>query len=430
MKTIPIPSDLFVSNRNRLREKLPPKSLAVIVSNDSLPTNADGTLGFHQNADLFYLSGINQEKSILVLAPDAFDDKSREILFLQEGTEHSAIWEGHRLTKEEAKARSGVANVEWLPEFRSRLHRLMVESDFVFLNLNEHTGAPFDFVSQEKRFALECQSQYPLHEYRRLAPLLAELRLLKSTFELDVLKKACGLTRDGFLRVLKTTSAGKNEAEIEAEFAHEFIRNQATFAYPPIVAAGANNCILHYVDNNQPLKSGDLLLLDVGAGYGQYNADMTRTIPIQGRFTDRQRNVYDAVLRVFRAVVGEMRPGKTTKDLRLLTESLIEKELVDLKLLTLEDIQNQNPDKPLFKKYFMHGVAHPLGLDVHDVGAASATIQPGWVLTCEPGIYIRDEGFGVRLENDILIGETSNMDLMEDIPIEADEIEALMKRSP
>ena len=426
MKTVPIKPDLFVHNRQRLRQRLEKNSLVVVNANDIMPTNADGTMGFHQNADLFWLSGINQEETILLLAPDAFDEKQREMLFLREASEHTTIWEGHKLTKEQASEVSGIAQVKWLDEFPQTLHKLMCESEHVYLNTNEHGGAPYDFESRDLRFIRQCQARYPLHDYRRLARLMHELRVAKSPLEVELIREACQITKKGFLRICRFIRPGVNETEIEAELAHEFIRHKACFAYEPIIGAGANNCILHYHQNDQVCKKGDLVLLDVAAGYGQYTSDLTRTVPVSGKFSRRQRQVYDAVLRVFRQTVALMKPGKLLRDLRKDTESMVEKELLDIGLLKPSDVKKQDKDKPAFKKYFMHGVAHPLGLDVHDVGFASTPIQPGWVLTCEPAIYVADEGFGIRLENDILITEDGNVDLMADIPIEAEESEGLM----
>lgn len=426
MKTVPAKAELFIQNRERLRQKLPKGSLVVVNANDVLPTNADGTLDFQQNADLFWLTGVNQEESILLVAADAFDEKQREILFLREASEHLVIWEGHKLGKEEATRLSGIQQVKWLADFPRIFHRLMCESEHVFLNTNEHDGAPLDFESRDLRFIRECQRRYPLHQYHRLARLMHELRLLKSPLEVELIQQACQITKQGFLRTLKFIRPGVNEAEIEAEWAHEFIRHKATFAYSPIICAGENNCILHYHQNDQVCKKGDLVLMDVAAGYGQYNSDLTRTVPVSGRFSRRQKQVYNAVLRVFHQTVAEMKPGKLLRDLRKDTESMIEKELLELGLLKPSDIKKQDKDNPAFKKYFMHGVAHPLGLDVHDVGISSQPMAPGWVLTCEPGIYIKEEGFGIRLENDILITADGNLDVMADIPIEADEIEELM----
>lgn len=428
MKSVPIPAELFVNNRRRLAARLGMNAVATVHSNDIMPTNADGTMGFHQNADLFYLTGINQEETILLLAPGAFDEKLREVLFIRESSELLRIWEGHKLSRDEAKAVSGIANVKFLSEFPSVFRQLALESDELFLNANEYAKGVGPVETRDRRFIRDCQANFPLHTYRRLAPLLYDLRLVKSSDEVDLIRKACGITRKGFLRTLEFVRPGVNEAEVEAEFAHEFIRNKGVFAYPPIICSGENNCVLHYNENDQECRSGELLLMDVGAGYGQYMSDMTRTIPVDGRFTPRQRSVYDAVLRVFRQVASAMVPGVLLRDLRTLTEKLVEQELLSLGILKAEEVEKQDPDKPLFKKYFMHGVAHSLGLDVHDVGAASRPVQPGWVLTCEPAIYVAEEKFGIRLENDILVTEDGPVDLMADIPIEGDEIESLMRR--
>jgi Xaa-Pro aminopeptidase len=426
MKNLSIPAELFVENRRRLVDRLPVNSLVIVHSNDVMPTNADGTLGFHQNADLFYLTGINQEESILVIAPHAFDERWREVLFLREPNEHLTIWEGHKLSKEQAQAISGIKTVKWLSEFEGVWHVLMCESDQVYLNSNEHTRAVVRVESRDARFIRECQARYPLHQYQRLARLMHELRGVKSELELAVIREACAITRAGFLRVLRFVRPGVDEAEVEAEFAHEFLRRKACFAYPPIIASGENNCILHYNQNDRPCQDGQLLLMDVAAGYGQYMSDLTRTIPVNGRFTARQKQVYNAVLRVFRRIVAEMVPGVLTRDLRRHTEQYVAEECVALGLLKKEDLDEQDPDKSPAKKYFMHGVSHPLGLDVHDVGMVWRPVQAGWVLTCEPAIYIQEEGFGVRLENDILVTENGPVDLMADIPIEAEEIESLM----
>ncbi|MFO0911967.1 MAG: Xaa-Pro aminopeptidase [Pirellulales bacterium] len=428
IKPVPIPAELFVENRRRLVERLGERALAIVHSNDIMPTNADGTLGHHQNADLFYLSGIGQEESILLLAPNAFDEKLREVLFLREPNEHLLIWEGHKLSKAEAIQISGVKQIRWLSEFPTVLHQLMCESDSVYLNSNEHPRAVVEVQSRDARFIADCQRRFPLHQYRRLAPIMRELRVVKSAAEVAMIREACGITRDGFQRVLKMVRPGVNETEIEAEFAYEFIRRKGFFAYPPIIAAGANSCVLHYGQNDQTCEDGQLVLLDVGCGLNYYMSDMTRTIPVNGRFTPRQRLVYDAVLRTMRSVIEAMRPGVLVRDLRLLTEKLIEEELLRLGLLTPQMIAQQDPENPALRKYFMHGVAHSLGIDVHDVSVPGQPVQIGWVLTCEPGIYIREEGFGIRLENDILVTENGPADLMHDIPVEADEIEQLMNQ--
>ena len=428
MRHAPIPKKLFIENRKRLTAKLPKNSLVVVNANDVLPTNADGTLPMVANSDLFYLSGIEQEESVLLLAPDAFDEKQREILFVRETSDLLKIWEGAKHTKEEATKISGIKQVKWLTDLPLVLRQLMCDSEHVFLNANEHKRATDEVETRDARFARKLMHEYPLHDYRRLAPLMHELRLVKSPEEIDLLQKSCAITRKAFLRVLKKAKPGRWEHEIEAEFAHEFIRNRARFAYTPIIAAGGNSCVLHYIANDQRLKKGDVLLLDVGACYANYNADLTRTIPVGGRFSRRQKQVYNAVLRVMRAMIDAARPGVLHRDWQKQSQALMNEELVGLGLIKRSDVKKQDPDNPACRRYYMHGLGHPLGLDVHDVGAMSQPFAPGWVLTVEPGIYIPEEGFGVRLENDILVTDGAPIDLMADIPVEAGEIEELMGR--
>ena len=428
MKAVPLPEALFILNRERLVQKLLPRSLAVLNANDIMPSNADGTLGHLQNADLFYLTGVHQEDTILLLAPNAFDPNQREVLFVREPNEHLAIWEGHKLTKDEAAKLSGIKTVKWLSEFQTVFRSLMCEMENVYLNSNEHQRADVIVETRDVRFVRDCRKKFPLHRYHRLAPLMHELRSVKSQHEIDAIQAACSLTGRGFKRALKFVKPGVNEAEVEAEFAHEFIRHKGTFAYPPIIAAGANNNILHYTRNDQVCKKGDLLLVDVAAGLGNYMSDLTRTIPVSGKFTRRQKQVYNAVLRIFRAQVAALAPGKTTKDLRTECEERTAKECVDLGLLKMSQLKKQTPENPAVRPFFMHGVSHPIGLDVHDVTYNHFKIQPGWVVTVEPAIYLKEEGFGVRLENTVVVTENGQLDLMADIPIEADEIEHLMSR--
>ena len=421
-------SRMFSAHRANLAKMLLPNSLAVVNANDILPTNADGSLILRPNSDLFYLSGVEQEESILLLYPDAHEENMREILFLRETNELIAAWEGHKLTKEEARKISGIKRIEWLSEFPGLFRRLMCECEHVYLNTNEHKRASIEVTTREVRFIRDTQASYPLHHYQRLARLMHRLRAVKSPPEVDLLREACAITKAGFLRACKFVKPGVTETEVEAEFAHEFIRRGGNFAYSPIIASGRNACVLHYITNDQPCRKGELLLLDVAASYANYNSDLTRTIPVSGRFTRRQRQVYDAVLRVLRAASAAATPGKLPRQWQKEAELLVEKELVDLGLLKMAEIRKQNPDKPALKKYFMHGVGHPLGLDVHDVADTTQPIQEGWVLTVEPAIYLPAEGFAVRLENDILVGANGNLDLMGDIPIEAGEIEKLMRR--
>jgi Xaa-Pro aminopeptidase len=427
MKAVPLPSALFTQNREGLVRKLPARSVAVLNANDLMPTNADGIMGHSQNADLFYLTGVRQEETILLLAPDAFDRQHREILFVRQPNEQLAIWEGHKLTKDQATAISGITNVKWLTDFPGIFRQVICEMEHVYLNTNEHQRADVAVETRDQRFIRDCRARFPLHHYQRLAPLMHELRAVKSAYEIDAIKAACNLTGRGFRRVCKFLKPGVNETEVEAEFAHEFIRHKGEFAYPPIIAGGTNNNILHYNQNDQPCKPGDLLLLDVAAGLGNYMSDLTRTIPVSGKFTRRQKQVYNAVLRIFRAQVAACIPGKTTKDLRLECEERTARACVDLGLLKMSDLKKQKPDEPVVKKFFMHGVSHPIGLDVHDVTYNHFKLAPGWVVTVEPGIYLRSEGFGVRLENTVVVTENGPLDLMEDIPIEPGDIEQLMR---
>ncbi len=425
----PIDPQLFIANRERLKRLLPPNSLAVVNANDVPPANGDGSLAMIPNADLFYLTGVAQEQTILLLYPDAIDEKNRELLFLREPTAENELWEGHKLTRAEGKAVSGIQQIHWLPEFPRLFHRLMCECEHVFLNSNEHSRAVIEVESREARFAADTIRRYPLHDHRRLAPLMHQLRAVKSPLELALIRKACDLTGAGFLRALKFIKPGVRESEVEAEFAHEFIRNGSHFAYLPIIAAGINACCLHYASNSSVCRDGELLLVDVAASYANYNADMTRTVPVNGRFTRRQKQVYNAVLRVLRRCTEALTPGKKPLDWQKEADQLVEKELVDLGLLTTRQIRRQDSDRPAFKKYFMHGVGHPIGLGVHDSANLTEPIQAGSVMTVEPAIYVREEGFAVRLENDVLVTEKGPVDLMGDIPIEADEIEARMQKS-
>ncbi|HZZ73752.1 MAG TPA: Xaa-Pro aminopeptidase [Pirellulales bacterium] len=426
MRHTAIDAELFRENRARLRALLLPNSLVVVNANDILPTNADGSLILHPNSDLFYLSGVEQEESILLLAPDAHDEKLREVLFLRETNDLLKTWEGQKLTKEEATKRTGIKTVKWLSDFRTVFHSLMCESEHVYLNTNEHKRAAREVQTRDDRFIRATQREYPLHDYRRLARLMHQLRVVKSPREIELLKQAIAITDQGFQRVARYVKPGVHEYEIEAEFSHEFVRNRGSFAYPPIVAAGANSCILHYNANDQVCKKGDLLLLDVAASYANYNADLTRTIPISGKFSRRQKQVYNAVLRVMRASIAGATVGKFARDWLTESQTMMNEELLSLELLKPADVKKQNPDEPASRKYFMHGLGHPLGLDVHDVGFTTEPFAAGWVLTVEPGIYIPQEGFGIRLENDILVTAEGAVDLMEQIPVEADEIEALM----
>ena len=427
MKYLPIQNNLFINNRKNFLKRLAPNSLAIFHSNDEFPRNGDQTFPFKQNADFFYLTGIDQEQSVFVFFPDCPNPLYREVLFLRQTDEHIAVWEGHKYTKEEAKQASGITSIYWLQDFDAILHSIINYADNIYVNTNENDRYSYQVPYRDLRMYEQLHKRYPLHQYKRSALILRELRAVKSEIEIELTRKACEITRDGFVRVLGFLKPGVAEFEVEAEFTHEFLRQRATgHAYNPIIASGPNANVLHYIDNNQVCKDGDLLLLDVGAEYANYNADMTRTIPVNGRFTIRQREVYDAVLRVMRAATAMIRAGVVLSEYQEEVGKIMTSELIDLKLLDKHDVEKQDPKMPLYKKYFMHGTSHHLGLDVHDFANRYRQFEVGNILTCEPGIYIPAEGFGIRLENDILITEDGNTDLMADIPLEAAHIEDIM----
>ena len=427
MRYAPIPLDLFTRHREKLRAMLKPSSIVIMQGNDLYPTNADGNLPYKQNSDLFYLTGVEQEDTILVLMPDSVDSAEREILFIKETSERIAVWEGEKLTKEQARAATGIERIEWVHNFDSFLHRMVPQVESIYLTTNEHLRATSVVETRNARFIKECQTRYPLHRYERLAPLMHRLRMIKDQEEISIMQKACDITEQGFRRVLNFIRPGVGEWEIEAELLHEFVRRGSRgFAYAPIIGAGRNACVLHYVENDKICQDGDLILMDVAAEYAGWASDLTRTVPVNGRFTKRQRHVYDAVLRVFHGANGLLRPGNTPMEYQKQVLEIMERELIGLRLFTAKEARAQGPDKALVKKYFMHGTSHHLGLDVHDVCPPHQAFAEGMVFTIEPGIYIRGESIGVRIENDFVIGEKANFDLMGNIPIEADEIETLM----
>jgi len=429
MKYLSIDSNLFIENRKRFAASLKPNSIALFVSNDILPTNADGSMGFVQNSDLFYLTGVDQEETILLIYPDAKNEMHREVLFVRETNETIAIWEGAKLTKEQGTATSGIKTVMWNHGFESFLKTLIFQAEHIYLNSNEHTRRYIDTETAEMRFNKNIISKFPLHKIERSAPIMHKLRAIKSTYEIDLIQQACNITEKGFRRLLNFVKPGVMEYEIEAELVHEFVRNRSRgFAYGPIIASGANACVLHYVENNKECKAGDVILLDVAAEYANYASDLTRCLPVSGKFTARQKQVYNAVLRVMQAATNMLTVGNTIPEYHKAVGQLMEKELVGLGLLTMDDIKKQNPDWPAYKKYFMHGTSHFLGLDVHDVGDFNRPLEEGMVFTCEPGIYIPQENLGIRLENDILVTKKGPVDLMKNIPIEAEEIEELMNK--
>lgn len=423
-------SSLFKKNRSRFIEQLLPGSIAIFPANDHMPLNADGHHRWKQSSDLFWLSGIDQEETILVLFPDCPNERMREALFLRKTNEQIAMWEGHKYTKEEAAAASGIdiRNIYWVDDFDALFRPAMNLATHCYLNLNEHDRAVIRTEYAELRWARRIMADYPLHEYHRAAPILHRLRSIKTEEELALLKEAIAIVEKGFRRLLKFVKPGVWEYEVEAELIHEYIRNRATgHSFEPIIASGPSACVLHYVTNNKQCMDGHLLLVDTGVEYGNYCSDLTRVIPVNGKFSPRQRDVYNAVLRVQRAAMAMLVPGNTLVNYHMEVGKCMEQELIGLGLLNADAVKNQNPDAPLYKKYFAHGTSHYLGLDVHDVGMRWAPFEAGMVYTCEPGIYIPEEGIGIRIENDVLITENGPVDLMAGFPIEVDEIEALMR---
>jgi Xaa-Pro aminopeptidase len=430
MKYLPIEKKLFEKNRKKVSGLLAPSSLLVLNSNDIYPTSSDGNLNFKQHSDIFYLSGVDQEESILVMFPDASEPKHREILFLKETNETIAIWEGEKLSKESAFTTSGISTVYWLDQFETIFKTLMSEAEHIYINTNEHLRAKVETETREDRFIKWCKEAYPAHSYKRLSPIMHNVRAVKEPEEIELMQKACDITESAFKRVLEFIKPGVWEYEIEAELIHEFIRKRSDgFAYTPIIASGFNACVLHYIENNQQVKDGDLILMDIGAEYANYDADLTRCVPGNGRFSPRQKEVYNAVLRVQREAIQLLRPGTSLKEYHVEVGKLMENELLGLKLIDKTDIKNQKPEWPAYKKYFMHGTSHYIGLDTHDVGSWVEPIQAGNVFTCEPGIYIPEESLGVRIENDLVVTDAAPFDLMKKIPVEIEEIEGLMNRS-
>ena len=429
MKYTAINPELFVANRKRLEAQLVPNSMAILFANDEMPRSADQSFPFRQNPDLFWLSGIDQEQTILIIYPDCPNSAYKEALFIRKTNEQIAIWEGHKYTIEEARQASGIEHIYWYESFESVLGSLMSYCENVYVNINENDRASNVVPYKDIRFANDLKNRFPAHQIKRLGPIMAELRAVKHEIEIEVIKKACGITRDAFIRVLQFMKPGVKEFEIEAEIIHEFIRQGANgHAYSPIIASGKNACVLHYVDNNQVCKEGDLVLMDFGAEYANYASDMTRTIPINGKFSPRQKEVYNATLFVMNQAKELLRPGKTLADYNAEVGLVMEEQLIQIGLLKKDEVAKQDKNNPLYKKYFMHGTSHFMGIDVHDIGNRYAPMQVGNVFTCEPGIYIPEEGIGIRIENDIYIGEHGNIDLMGDIPIEVEEIEMLMRK--
>ncbi|WP_158828762.1 aminopeptidase P N-terminal domain-containing protein [Mucilaginibacter lacusdianchii] len=427
MKYLPISENLFIYNRKNFVSGIKANSVALFYASDEFPRSGDQTFLFKQNADFFYLTGIDQEQSILLLYPDCPNPLYREVLFLRQTSEHIAIWEGHKYTKEEARKASGIQNVYWLQDFDAILQSIIYYADNIYINTNENDRYAHTVPYRDLRMLQELRAKFPLHNYERSAPLLRNLRVIKSDVEIELTQKACNITRDAFVRVLKFVKPGIAEYEIEAEIIHEFTRQRATgHAYNPIIASGRNAIVLHYNDNNQICQDGDVILFDFGAEYANYNADLSRSIPVNGRFTPRQRQVYDAVLRVMKEATQMIVAGAVWNEYHEEVGKVMTSELIGLGLLDRHDVEKQDPKMPLYKKYFMHGTSHHLGLDVHDYASRYKPFEVGNILTCEPGIYIAEENLGIRLENDILITHDGNIDLMADIPLEAEHIEGIM----
>ena len=430
MKYAQIDCNLFVKNRKKFMAQMRPKSIAVFNSNDIYPIGADSTLPFEQDRDIFYLSGADQEETILLLFPDAMDPKHREILFVRETNDHIAVWEGAKLTKEKATEVSGIETVYWLSDFDKIFFDLMTEADTIYFNTNEHYRQAVETQTREARFIEKCKKEYPAHQCAKSNPILQNIRGVKEPEEIELMQKACDITEKGFRRILEFVKPGVWEHEIEAEFLHEFIRNRSRgFAYSPIIAAGNNANVLHYLENNQEVKDGSMILLDLAAEYANYSSDMTRTIPANGKFTDRQKEVYSAVLRVKDEATKMLVPGTIWAEFHKEVGKLMTSELIGLGLLDKADVQNENPDWPAYKKYFMHGTSHHIGLNTHDYGELKKPMKANMVFTVEPGIYIPAEGMGIRLEDDVVIQEKGEpFNLMRNIPIEIEEIEELMNK--
>ncbi len=422
-------SEIFVNNRRRFVSHLAPNSLAVFNSNDIYPTGADGTLPFKQSPDIFHLSGVDQEESILVIYPDAPKEEYKEMLFLKETSPKIAVWEGAKLDKDQAFDVSGIKSVFWLTDFNRVFTEVMSHAENVYLNSNEHLRANVEVETREARFVNWCKENYPLHTYKRAAPIMHVVRAIKSDLEVAVMQEAADITTKSYDRILKFLKPGVWEYELEAEFMHEFLMNRSRgFAYTPIIGGGYNACVLHYIENNDECKDGDLVLFDVGAEYANYACDVTRCFPVNGKFTDRQKEVYSAVLRVKKGAEKLLVPGNNLVDYHKAVGKLMETELIALGLITQEEVANEDPAWPAYKKYFMHGTSHYIGIDVHDVGLWTGKIEAGMVFTCEPGIYIPEENLGIRLEDDLVVTENGLINLTKHIPIEIEDVEKAMAK--
>lgn len=428
MRYEPIPVSLFENNRKRFIAKMSSNSLAILTSNDVMPNNADDVMGFAQNTDLFYLSGIEQDETIMLLYPDAFKEENREILFVKEVNEQTLIWEGDFLTKDQVTAISGIKNVKWTHEFEKTMQLFAFEADTIYLGHNEHIKRiTAEMNTRQDRMIQWCKEKYPLHQYDRIAKITRDLRPIKSAEEVALIEEAIAISVKGFKGLLKAVKPNVKEYELEAELAYEYIKNGGLrHAFKPIIASGKNACALHYNTNDAICKDGEMILVDFGVCYANYNSDTTRCLPVNGTFSPRQKAVYESVLYCLKEGSKMLKPGILSKDYEEKMAKLVETELIKLGLIRPEEIASQDPKNPVYKKYFMHGTAHHLGLDVHDVGLYSRPFEKGMVLTCEPGIYIREEGIGCRLENDYLLTEDGNINLSAAMPIEIEDIEQLI----
>ena len=427
MKYLAVSNQLFIKNRALFNSKITSNDIAIFNSNDIMPTNADGSMPFRQNNDLLWLSGIDQEESVLIIFPNHPNKNMREVLFLKETNEHIAIWEGVKLTKGNAFKTSGIKTVFWLSELEVKLAELISKADGIYLNGNIHIRSVSKVQTRDDRFRLMIKEKFPSNSIKEVAPIMHELRSIKSATEITLMQNACDITEKGFRRILPMIKPGVMQYEIEAELIHEFLTNRSNgFAYQPIIGSGIDSCVLHYIDNNKQCRDNDILLMDFGAEYANYASDLTRTVPVGGRFSNRQKVVYNSVLHVMKEAIQMLTPGTIFKKYNKEVGRIMELELIKLGLLDMHDVQKQDTNKPLYKKYFMHGTSHYLGLDVHDVGDMEWVMKEGMVFTCEPGIYILEEALGIRLENDILVTENGPDDLMKNIPIEVEEVEDLM----
>lgn len=426
MRYDPIDPQLFIQNRRRFAREMKPESIAIFHSNDQMPRNGDQYFEFRQNSNFFYLSGLDQPEAIIVLFPDCIKEAFREVAFIKRSNEKISIWEGYKYTKEDARKISGIDKVYFLDEMEPVLHEMFLLAKRIYINTPENDRFQPEVESRDTRLARDLMAKYPGHKYHRAQPILKKQLMIKSDIEIGIMRHSMDITNKAFRRVLQFVKPGVMEFEIEAEISHEFIRNRSWHGYHPIIGSGKNNCVLHYNENKEECKDGELLLLDFGAEYANYSADLTRTIPVNGIFTERQKAVYNSVLRVMKEATTMLVPGNNLTDYQKEVGLLMESELLGLGLISKEDIQKQDPDWPAYKKYFMHGTSHHLGLDVHDSNHRYDPIQAGMVFTCEPGIYIPEEGFGIRIENDILVTDHEPVDLMGHIPVEVEEIEDLM----